>query len=931
MAEKFYNAFATPVAPVTAAETVYSENETGTHQKPPKLMYIEDFQGWKNRFENWVQAYRFDAWCSLLKDYERPKNERGLEKGFNDFTEADKLKYTSEKMMISILQQAVKEDIFVLLQHNGTARSIWEALIQKFRGSADMIKNKKALLKKSFDMFTAFDHETTKQIIDRYCHLVLEMGRLDIQKDDDEWVDKLAEALPQQKWGTYLMIVKLMRKTESMNLAQFIQKIEEQKLDIQKTAIMTNSNAKQEVSLYYRGNKFEATSSQSPKISTAFSADGSASPNASTTTQSGGSTSSFSSFDLNSNTPSPQKQNSTNLQCNVILNIQNGQHLSPEVAKQHMASLVAMLESYESLIAGRIGNPTIKLSTNLQCNVILNTTAEIAIEKIVEIEKVVEKIVEVEKLVEVEKIVEVERVVEVEKIVKKIVEVEKLVEVEKTVEVEKIIEKVVEVTKPFEKCSEACKVCEEKDKKIVYLEKIKEDLLSDVKYVKESYDVLNRTVDSLKRTDAEIEKANDKMSATLITKQSVINDYIEDCAKLKKELELEKIESLEAFKKKEKEEDTGKTKSVLDMDEGLKSESKSDSSSSIEKSPSLPVKRVYNKKFLLSKSNLNDGSVKVAYTLNDSDKLYSDEEFPIRSVKTEMIKKVFKLTEINISEIKDLDLSAKPKPYTSRIQQRVNKKMGYGCGYNFQKKPNHNGNLKKKGLSFSSSENFKNQKIYKPKTKFVSGGSSEDEQKKPFWKQSNQEFLAEVKKNVKRFAEKVDRRTCFKCQEVGHIAWNCSKTNYTKQGVSSNSNLKKTYVDKKEQLVKNGILFENSSSEKGESSKCFYKRRRDLSKQKWIVKTESSSDNESDSIKSEESLVDKKIVVSVPEVNDKNFPPLSKENLMKKVGKVEISNQFFADKGEFDLEKAFNGKVKHIFGKMVDRKVEGLCRRSQDC
>ncbi|XP_035837107.1 caldesmon-like [Helianthus annuus] len=45
MAEEFYNAFATPVALVTAAETVYSENEMGTNQKPPKLMYIEDFQG----------------------------------------------------------------------------------------------------------------------------------------------------------------------------------------------------------------------------------------------------------------------------------------------------------------------------------------------------------------------------------------------------------------------------------------------------------------------------------------------------------------------------------------------------------------------------------------------------------------------------------------------------------------------------------------------------------------------------------------------------------------------------------------------------------------------------------------------------------------------------------------------------------------------
>ncbi|KAJ0827392.1 hypothetical protein HanRHA438_Chr17g0825171 [Helianthus annuus] len=227
-------------------------------------------------------------------------------------------------------------------------------------------------------------------------------------------------------------------------------------------------------------------------------------------------------------------------------------------------------------------------------------------------------------------------------------------------------------------------MCEEKDKKIVELEKIKEDLLSDVKYVKESYDVLNRTVDGLKRTNSEIEKANEKMSATLMTKQSVINEYIEDCANLKKEWELEKIESLEAFKKEKTEDtDTGKKPSVkynrclppifesysprnpneeqvdkalniklkseiidglsdnidvtftasdtdheselvkkvvdqvLDMDEESKSESKSDSSSSSEKSPSSSVKRVYNKEFLLSKSNLSDDSIKLAYTLND--------------------------------------------------------------------------------------------------------------------------------------------------------------------------------------------------------------------------------------------------------------------------------------------------------------------------
>ncbi|MFS7928333.1 hypothetical protein Hanom_Chr04g00319531 [Helianthus anomalus] len=118
----------------------------------------------------------------------------------------------------------------------------------------------------------------------------------------------------------------------------------------------------------------------------------------------------------------------------------------------------------------------------------------------------------------------------IEKVVEKIVEI---------VEVEKIVE----VTKPCLKCLESCKHCEEKDKKINDLEELKEKLLFDVKYVKESYDVLNRTVDGLNKTSLEVDVVVTMMSSTLMTKQNVINEYIEDCAKLKLDLELEKIEN----------------------------------------------------------------------------------------------------------------------------------------------------------------------------------------------------------------------------------------------------------------------------------------------------------------------------------------------------------------------------------------------------
>ncbi|KAM0070912.1 hypothetical protein Hdeb2414_s0001g00018791 [Helianthus debilis subsp. tardiflorus] len=43
-------------------------------------MYIEDFRGWQNRFENWVQAYKFDAWCSLEVEYEKTKMNMDLKK-----------------------------------------------------------------------------------------------------------------------------------------------------------------------------------------------------------------------------------------------------------------------------------------------------------------------------------------------------------------------------------------------------------------------------------------------------------------------------------------------------------------------------------------------------------------------------------------------------------------------------------------------------------------------------------------------------------------------------------------------------------------------------------------------------------------------------------------------------------------------------------
>ncbi|KAJ0883533.1 putative transcription factor interactor and regulator CCHC(Zn) family [Helianthus annuus] len=138
----------------------------------------------------------------------------------------------------------------------------------------------------------------------------------------------------------------------------------------------------------------------------------------------------------------------------------------------------------------------------------------------------------------------------------------------------------------------------------------------------------------------------------------------------------------------------------------------------------------------------------------------------------------------------------------------------------------------------------------KPKKKKDCGGSAEEEQQKPFWRQSNKEFLAERKKNGDNICYLRETRTCYRCNETSHIAWNCSKSVQSKQGVSQKLKEKVVDVD----TPTNGSkFFENSKFEVGEcSEKNFYKKK-GKDNQVWVAKKgEVNVGDESGSTKPEE-------------------------------------------------------------------------------
>ncbi|KAJ0767525.1 putative transcription factor interactor and regulator CCHC(Zn) family [Helianthus annuus] len=362
MDSKFYNAFASSTTPAAIAQAMNLENETGTTQKPPRLMSIEEYYGWKDRFENWVQANHLRSWECILKKYTLPRTDLQVVKEISEFTDQERAMYRAEKMMISLLQQAIKEDIFILLQHDKTAKSIWDALRVKFEGSENMIKSKKALLKKEFDLFSSLPGEDTKKLIERYCHLVRSLSMLGVEKGHEEWVDKLADALPQKEWGTYLMILKNTGVYDGLTISQFIEKIESQDLEQQKIARMNSPSGQQDVKMYYRGSIPATESEGSPKIQTAFSAGDSSEKADQGSNKSNSGFSSFPSVNPKEINTSFQSQgtktgNGYVIQCNIALNLPEGQSFSEDTAKDHMALLGSVLLSYEGLVAGRIGNP----------------------------------------------------------------------------------------------------------------------------------------------------------------------------------------------------------------------------------------------------------------------------------------------------------------------------------------------------------------------------------------------------------------------------------------------------------------------------------------------------------------------------------------------------------------------------------------------
>ncbi|MFS7947364.1 putative transcription factor interactor and regulator CCHC(Zn) family [Helianthus anomalus] len=141
------------------------------------------------------------------------------------------------------------------------------------------------------------------------------------------------------------------------------------------------------------------------------------------------------------------------------------------------------------------------------------------------------------------------------------------------------------------------------------------------------------------------------------------------------------------------------------------------------------------------------------------------------------MEKVFKLVEIDISEVNNNEfLSKSKKSFVKSQSNNLGKKEWVGIDGNNKRNGN---NHKRKGVGF---EKKRGKQEFKPKEKlnevFVAGKNNVAEKDYIFSQKAVDDFNAAKKlkeeTNKSTFVE-YDKRVCYRCNEIGHMAKQCVK------------------------------------------------------------------------------------------------------------------------------------------------------------
>ncbi|KAM0006361.1 hypothetical protein Hdeb2414_s0176g00823871 [Helianthus debilis subsp. tardiflorus] len=191
-----------------------------------KLMNLNEYPGWANRFRTYVLGQNTELWIRFTTDFDQAIEVAASSTAtFADLPEDPKKTYDLEKKAYAILTQALSKDIYHQYVSFKTTKKLWDGLKTRGVGNEATRQLRHDLLKKEFDGFACLDKESLGDMTSRFYHLLTELNNFGVATTQTEVVKKFADALPPQ-WNSFLEILKYNGVMATSNINDFVQLLE---------------------------------------------------------------------------------------------------------------------------------------------------------------------------------------------------------------------------------------------------------------------------------------------------------------------------------------------------------------------------------------------------------------------------------------------------------------------------------------------------------------------------------------------------------------------------------------------------------------------------------------------------------------------------------------------------------------------------------
>ncbi|KAJ0693836.1 putative transcription factor interactor and regulator CCHC(Zn) family [Helianthus annuus] len=326
-------------------ELLRMEHEVGTTNKPPKMMKVENYLTWKDRFQSFIEYQDTRMWICIEDGYVNPTHDfegRPRRTEYVNMQDNDKKMYEAEKRALAAIKMSLPDSIKHTFKKYTNSKDMWDALEKRYAGNADVKKNKIDLLKKQFAVFKYMKHESLEDVITRYYHLMSEIDNYEIDcYSDVEKNDKLLDALP-TKWDIYTLMIKGEADYETKELEEVVGKLRAYELSMKKKD--TGYDQVQDPAVY-NGLTSSSSHNASSDSATAFLSC----ENEQVMVNQDGDVC----FVAASGGSSGVKKSSASKQSTTAKSMP----MSVKSAEEHLALLASFVASYENYIQGKISDP----------------------------------------------------------------------------------------------------------------------------------------------------------------------------------------------------------------------------------------------------------------------------------------------------------------------------------------------------------------------------------------------------------------------------------------------------------------------------------------------------------------------------------------------------------------------------------------------